>query len=812
MAPKKPTTAKKTTKEPAGDYRPAGNFKKAKSPPMGEAFGSTWGKVDGNQLILPNGGALAFDFTKLTLSDYREMLNNYQIKSSLESLNFIMHQSAWTIECESEKIKNHVTENLERVWTQLNSAMSTAHWAGYSPSILQWENDTGDKTIQLAKIKDLVPESATVNWKEVDGWAPPGQTPPKHKIYDGIREFGSRWPVPSENCVHPDTLMLTAELEWKRAGDLVVGEKIVSFDEKAPWEKGEKGNFRRYRTAEIVVNRPGSKPSVSISTDIGDPITASTDHPFLVRRKGGPTGPSEAYDFDYKTCPNCGAEFDQPGISTRKRKYCSESCEQKFNRERRRDLNRQYNDHWVWVDAKDLKPGDAIAYFGDVWETQDSYDAGYLAGIFDGEGSLSMTQGRSQLSIYQNPGAVLDETKRILEDHGFDYLEFDQAPNGCTNIVIRGGRREVMRFIGMFSPVRHFDRGHVERVWDGYSVKSGDSVDVAIVQTVDEVGDSPIASIQTSTGTFITQGYLSHNTLFYPFRMQNGNYAGTKLLQSAYIPFYFSNLIHLFNSRYLERFGEPAMVGRAPMGEEVELGGGETQDAGEFMLRQMSLLRNGAVSMLPNEKDGTGKDASFEYQIEYLESQVRGADFERYLTRLDEEMSLALFTPLLLMRTGDSGSYNQSSTHMQMFLWGLNALNGDRKPYIDKFIINRMVDFNFGPNAPRAQIVFRKMGNDNAELVKTVATQMVNGKIAKVNLRELSDAAGLEFLEMTEEEAKTVAERENGGAQAVPGEDGDDGVSVGKSNDPNPGSNPDNPDPGAGKRKRTKKAKPSATA
>ena len=500
MAPKKPTTAKKTTKEPAGDYRPAGNFKKAKSPPMGEAFGSTWGKVDGNQLILPNGGALAFDFTKLTLSDYREMLNNYQIKSSLESLNFIMHQSAWTIECENEKIKNHVTENLERVWTQLNSAMSTAHWAGYSPSILQWENDTGDKTIQLAKIKDLVPESATVNWKEVDGWAPPGQTPPKHKIYDGIREFGSRWPVPSEN------------------------------------------------------------------------------------------------------------------------------------------------------------------------------------------------------------------------------------------------------------------------------------------------------------------------TLFYPFRMQNGNYAGTKLLQSAYIPFYFSNLIHLFNSRYLERFGEPAMVGRAPMGEEVELGAGETQDAGEFMLRQMSLLRNGAVSMLPNEKDGSGKDAAFEYQIEYLESQVRGADFERYLTRLDEEMSLALFTPLLLMRTGDSGSYNQSSTHMQMFLWGLNALNGDRKPYIDKFIINRMVDFNFGPNAPRAQIVFRKMGNDNAELVKTVATQMVNGKIAKVNLRELSDAAGLEFLEMTEEEAKTVAERENGGAQAVPGEDGDDGVSVGKSNDPNPGSNPDNPDPGAGKRKRTKKAKPSATA
>lgn len=97
------------------------------------------------------------------------MLNNYQIKASLEALNFILHQSAWTIECENEKIKKHVTENMERIWTQLNAALAQAHWAGFSPNILQWENDTGDKTIQLAKVKDLIPESATVNWKEVEG-------------------------------------------------------------------------------------------------------------------------------------------------------------------------------------------------------------------------------------------------------------------------------------------------------------------------------------------------------------------------------------------------------------------------------------------------------------------------------------------------------------------------------------------------------------------------------------------------------------------------------------------------------------------
>lgn len=475
------------------------NHKKATPPPLGEAFGDHWGKIDGNQLILPNGGALNFDFTKLTLSDYREMLNNYQIKSSLESLNFIMHQSAWTIECENQKIADHCTENLEKVWTQLNSALSTAHWAGYSPNILQWENDTFTKTVQLAKVKDLIPESATVNWKDVEGWAPPGEVKPKHQIYDGIREFGSRWPIPPEN------------------------------------------------------------------------------------------------------------------------------------------------------------------------------------------------------------------------------------------------------------------------------------------------------------------------SLWYPFRMTNGNYAGTKLLQSAYIPWYFSQLIHLYNSRYLERFGEPAMVGRAPLGEDVDLGDGRSEEAGNFMMKQMTLLRNGAVSVLPNESTGSGSDSKFEYQLEYIESQMRGADFERYLTRLDEEMSLALFTPLLLMRTGDSGSYNQSSTHLQMFLWGLNALNGDRKPYIDEYILNRMVDFNFGTKAPRARIVFRKMGNDNAELIKTVATQMVNGKIAKVDLNELSDAAGIRFMELSDEEAASVSERENGPQAQGEGE-GPVGESGERSNDPDPAGNPKNPDPGAGKRKRTTKDKPNATA
>jgi hypothetical protein len=53
-------------------------------------------------------------------------------------------------------------------------------------------------------------------------------------------------------------------------------------------------------------------------------------------------------------------------------------------------------------------------------------------------------------------------------------------------------------------------------------------------------------------------------------------------------------------------------------------------------------------------------------------------------------------------------------------------LNGDRKYYIDKYVLNRMVDYNFSPNAPRAKIKFRKMGNENSQLIQTVIQALLN--------------------------------------------------------------------------------------
>ena len=436
----------------------ARNHKKAAPPKTGEAFGN-WAGNDRQFLTLPGGGVLQFDLSKLTLDDFRSMRDHYQINASLTVLSFMMHRLDWRIECEDEKISSFIEENMRTIWTRLVRAMSQAYWAGYSPCVLQWENNLQTGKIELEKVKDLIPETARVNWRQVDGYAPPGHLPPKMKVYDGIKEYGGAgWPIPSEN------------------------------------------------------------------------------------------------------------------------------------------------------------------------------------------------------------------------------------------------------------------------------------------------------------------------TLWYPLLMENGDHYGKKLLRPAFPSWFFSILIHLFSNRYFERFGEPVPVGRADYEQEIEMNGA-TVSGREAMEQILTNLRNRAVVVLPSDRIQTGDGGRSEYafDIEYLESQMRGADFEQYMTRLDEEMTLGLFTPLLLLRgASGGGSYNLGVQQMQMYLWMLNALAGDMQEYINNFVIKRLKDFNFGPNAPKATWVYRQMGKENTETMRAVVTELIRNGGAKPDIQQLSSIIGLSMEEVEQLTGDPVVPSD---PFAVPGED-----------------------------------------
>ena len=431
------------------------DFKKATPPKTGEAF-AVWGDNNSPLARLPMGGIVQFNLKNLTVHDYRAMRTHYQVNASLAVLSFMQHQSDWHIVCDEKsargrKMAEECESQLREMWTPLNRAMAHANWAGYSPSILQWENDMVKGRVVLDKIKDLVPEAAEVNWKEVDAWVPQGKvgiSGAKVRIYDGIKQVGAPWATPVDN------------------------------------------------------------------------------------------------------------------------------------------------------------------------------------------------------------------------------------------------------------------------------------------------------------------------TFWYPLLMENGNYKGRNLLKAAFTSWYFSILIHLFANRYYERFGKPIVVGRAPFEDDVKLPGTDTRVNGiEYMLKVISDLRSRSVVALPNDATAIGDTnrVEFDYNLEYLESQMRGADWERYLTRLDEEISIGLFTPILLLRTADVGSYNLGVGHLQMYLWMMNAMNADRKQYIDKYILSRMVDFNFSPSAPRCRMIFRKLGNQNAEVIRTIVDAMMKAGTLGVDVQELGEIAGLTLKEIRATSARRRA-------------------------------------------------------
>lgn len=231
------------------------------------------------------------------------------------------------------------------------------------------------------------------------------------------------------------------------------------------------------------------------------------------------------------------------------------------------------------------------------------------------------------------------------------------------------------------------------------------------------------------------------NSLWYPLLMENGDHWGRKLLKPAFPAWFFSNLIHLYANRYFERFGEPLPVGRAPFDEEVDIGNNQTIRGKQVMETIVSQIRNRSAVVLPSDRAHESKE--YEWDIEYLESQMRGADFERYLSRLDEEMSLSVFTPILLFRTADVGSYNLGQAHLKIFEQMLNAIAGDAQFYIQRYLIDRMRVLNFGETAPRATWTYRRLGTVDLNVYKEIVVEIVRQGAASLDMEELGNIIGV---------------------------------------------------------------------
>lgn len=257
-------------------------------------------------------------------------------------------------------------------------------------------------------------------------------------------------------CHPPGTRVLTHDWRWVPVEALQVGDRLRAFTE-ARMDIGLGG---RHWTDSTVTHTSLSKSAtgVRIKLESGRQLVSTAQHPYLAIRSAG------------------GRRLIEGGT--------------------------------IWLKAQDLRVGNYLPRYFDPWDTDQSYEAGWFAGILDGEGYLSKyvePQKTMRLGFAQKRGPVLDRAKEFMASRSISYRE-QMPPNGVVQIAIRGGTREVARIIGSTRPVRLLPKFEPE----GALMSPRDCRDRIV--SIEQTGPIDVVNLSTSSGTYFAEGFGSHNS------------------------------------------------------------------------------------------------------------------------------------------------------------------------------------------------------------------------------------------------------------------------------------------------------------
>lgn len=258
-------------------------------------------------------------------------------------------------------------------------------------------------------------------------------------------------------CVSPETLIMTKELTWKPAGDLMVDDDLLAFDELVPQPTdGRRHLLRRWRPGKVIATGIRLLPRYRITLSTGEVLYSTPEHRWITEEG-------------------------------------------------------QYRDHrWVRTDA--LREGHHLMRYLMPWKPEEGREAGWLAGFFDGEGSLGLSQGQrnrnvTSIVVNQKPGPVWDEAQHLLKEFGFEIAISPQRTSGVELLAIRGGFPEHLRFLGQIRPLRLLAKLISNDFGQAFR-----ACGVARVEHVERVEDGPMVTLHSSTETYIAEGFAAHNT------------------------------------------------------------------------------------------------------------------------------------------------------------------------------------------------------------------------------------------------------------------------------------------------------------
>ncbi|OPZ65981.1 MAG: Modification methylase BspRI [Firmicutes bacterium ADurb.Bin506] len=276
-----------------------------------------------------------------------------------------------------------------------------------------------------------------------------GSPPCKSFSTSGKRDKG--WGAVSHYCVAPDTRVLLSDMTWAAAGNIREGAQVVAFDE-APIN----GASRKFKPATVTGVDRVWLSSKRIELSDGTVVVCSDQHRWLTQR---------------------GARQE------------------------------------MWVPTAKLKVGDHLRTIGTPWEKDYSYEAGWLSGLFDGEGSVcahgpESPQNRARnVQVAQLPGPVLDRAMAAMTKLGIQFGYHPNKQSGVVNLVVAGGMGARLRALGILRPTRLLPKAAL--MWDGVTIKAAEEVRIVSITAVGEV---ELVAFSTTAKTFIAEGLLSHNS------------------------------------------------------------------------------------------------------------------------------------------------------------------------------------------------------------------------------------------------------------------------------------------------------------
>lgn len=256
-------------------------------------------------------------------------------------------------------------------------------------------------------------------------------------------------------CVTPETKILTADLRWVPAGTLAVGDELIGFDEKTS---------KRVPNSVVATARV-QRHVFKLHFSDGTIVRCSKEHPWL-----------------------CAA----PASKNRK-----------------------------WRTTEELIKGGRggakyrVVKFTSTWEVLDGKDAGYVAGMFDGEGHICLDTASSgnsfRVGFAQKPNEALCKVIDTLTKHEVP-MTTHLNKIGVQNTMIGGRWYNKLRFLGMFRPPRllaKFKECAKNAAWTELLAAK----ELVHLVSFEDEGMQEVAAFETSSHTYIAEGLAAHNSV-----------------------------------------------------------------------------------------------------------------------------------------------------------------------------------------------------------------------------------------------------------------------------------------------------------